>query len=270
MPAQAHCFMSSLAELPELVGFFSYSRSDDEHSGNALSVLRKRIHDELRLQLGRDVRLWQDTEAIPHGTLWEDRIRKAIAESAFFIPIVSPSAIRSSHCKFEFEAFLGRESELLRDDLVFPILYIRVPALENELQRRQDEVLKIIHARQYADWTKIRLDDAASPAVGKQVARFCEDIAGKRCASLGGRRRNAAAERKPKRRRPAGLHRRKRSAAGRKRGSESAETRSAGPRKTTLSGEPRRNAAEGKIPRRNSESSFGGTQRPMLNARMLR
>jgi len=177
MPAQAHCFMSSLAELPELVGFFSYSRSDDEHSGNALSVLRKRIHDELRLQLGRDVRLWQDTEAIPHGTLWEDRIRKAIAESAFFIPIVSPSAIRSSHCKFEFEAFLGRESELLRDDLVFPILYIRVPALENELQRRQDEVLKIIHARQYADWTKIRLDDAASPAVGKQVARFCEDIA---------------------------------------------------------------------------------------------
>jgi hypothetical protein len=25
--------MSSLAKLPELVGFFSYSRRDDEHSG---------------------------------------------------------------------------------------------------------------------------------------------------------------------------------------------------------------------------------------------
>src|SRR5271169_6196978 len=84
--------MSSLADLPELVGFFSYSRRDDEHSGGALSRLRARIYDELRLQIGRDVRLWQDTAAIPHGTLWEDELKRAIAESAFFIPIVTPSA----------------------------------------------------------------------------------------------------------------------------------------------------------------------------------
>src|SRR5215470_15813818 len=131
---QAHCFMASLAELSELVGFFSYSRSDDEHSDKALSLLRKRIRSELRLQLGRELRLWQDTEAIPYGTLWEGEIKKAIAESAFFIPIVTPSAVNSSFCRMEFEAFLGRESELVRDDLVFPILYIRVPALASELQ----------------------------------------------------------------------------------------------------------------------------------------
>src|SRR5271168_743285 len=106
--------MSSLAELPELVGFFSYSRRDDEHSGGALSRLRGRIYDELRLQLGRDVRLWQDTEAIPHGTLWADKINSAIAESVFFIPIVTPSAVASENCKFEFESFLKREVELDR------------------------------------------------------------------------------------------------------------------------------------------------------------
>ena len=66
--------MSSLAELPELVGFFSYSRSDDEHLEKALSLLRKRIRGELHAQLGRDLRLWQDTEAIPHGSLWEGEI----------------------------------------------------------------------------------------------------------------------------------------------------------------------------------------------------
>jgi hypothetical protein len=66
--------MSSLAELPELVGFFSYSRKDDENSEGALSRLRLRIHRELRLQLGRDFRLWQDTAAIPDGALWEDEI----------------------------------------------------------------------------------------------------------------------------------------------------------------------------------------------------
>ena len=35
--------MSSLADLPELVGFFSYSREDDADSQGALSALRYRI-----------------------------------------------------------------------------------------------------------------------------------------------------------------------------------------------------------------------------------
>src|SRR5580692_4322970 len=113
--------MLPLAEVPDLVGFFSYSRKDDEHSEGALSRLRARIHNELRLQLGREFRLWQDTAAIPHGALWEDEIKRAIAESAFFIPIITPSAVASTHCKFEFESFLRREAEIGRNDLVFPI-----------------------------------------------------------------------------------------------------------------------------------------------------
>src|SRR6516165_692171 len=44
--------MTSLADLPELVGFFSYSREDDEGSGGELSALRGRIQHELRAQLG--------------------------------------------------------------------------------------------------------------------------------------------------------------------------------------------------------------------------
>src|SRR5215831_3945831 len=176
MPAQAYSFMSSLADLPELVGFFSYSRRDDEHSDKALSSLRKRIYSELRVQLGRELRLWQDTVGIPLGTRWESQIKKAIAESAFFIPIVTPSAVNSKYCRMEFEAFLARERELHRDDLVFPILYIPVPGLVTADHLGEDEVLKIIHARQCANWTEIRLKDAASPEVKAEVARFCKDI----------------------------------------------------------------------------------------------
>ena len=47
--------MSSLADLPELVGFFSYSREDDEDSQGALSALRERIQRELRGQLTRSM-----------------------------------------------------------------------------------------------------------------------------------------------------------------------------------------------------------------------
>jgi hypothetical protein len=170
--------MSLLADLPELVGFFSYSREDDDDSNGALSALRDRIQRELRGQLGRsrvDFRLWQDKGAIAHGTLWEDEIKSAVAQSVFFVPIVTPTAVRSKYCQFEFETFLAREAELGRKDLIFPILYIRVPALETE-QWREHAVLKIIGARQYADWQRLRLVAVDSPQVAQEVAQFCRNI----------------------------------------------------------------------------------------------
>jgi formylglycine-generating enzyme required for sulfatase activity len=168
--------MSSLADLPELVGFFSYSRSDDEHSGGALSRLRARIQSELRLQLGRRFRLWQDTAAIPDGSLWEDEIKRAIAESVFFIPIVTPSTVGSQHCRFEFDSFLKREAELGRSNLIFPLLYVGVPALESEQLWRQDDLLKIIGSRQYTDWQKFRHRDVASAEVAEKIENFCSNI----------------------------------------------------------------------------------------------
>jgi formylglycine-generating enzyme required for sulfatase activity len=168
--------MSSLIELPDLVGFFSYSRRDDEHSLGALSRLRARIQSELRLQMGRDFRLWQDTAAIPEGVLWETEIKRAISESVFFIPIVTPSAVGSAHCRFEFEAFLKRETELGRNDLIFPILYITVEELENEKQWRQNGMLTVIGSRQYLDWRKYRHHDYSSPDVAHKIEQFSGNI----------------------------------------------------------------------------------------------
>jgi hypothetical protein len=171
--------MSSLADLPELVGFFSYSRDDDEDAKGALSNLRDGIQRELRSQLGHaraKLRLWQDKSAIPEGRLWEEELRSAIAESVFFIPIITPTAVRSRHCKREFDLFLAREAELGRRDLVFPILYIRVPALEDEQQWRRDPTLSVIAARQYADWRNLRHLDIKSSEVGVSVEHFCRSI----------------------------------------------------------------------------------------------
>jgi hypothetical protein len=147
--------MSTLAELPELVGFFSYSREDDEAFVGRLSALRDSIYRELSAQLGRSkttFRLWQDQEAIAPGMLWESEINAAVDQAVFFIPIVTPRAANSKYCKFEFGAFLAREKELGRNDLVFPILYISVPGLENEAKWRNDPVLSTIALRQYVDW----------------------------------------------------------------------------------------------------------------------
>jgi|SRR5208337_458368 len=99
--------MASLAQLPELVGFFSYSREDDEAFKGSLSVLRDAIQRELSAQLGRtrgNFRLWQDQDAIAPGQMWESQIAKAVEEAVFFIPIVTPRAVASKYCKFEFES----------------------------------------------------------------------------------------------------------------------------------------------------------------------
>ena len=171
--------MSSLADLPELVGFFSYSREDDEDSHGALSALRDRIQRELRGQLGRSMktfRLWQDKEAIPSGTLWQTEIENAIAQSVFFIPIVTPTVVKSRHCRFELDAFLAREAMLGRSDLVFPILYIKVPALDDSTQRQSDPVLSIIAKRQWLDWREFRHRDVHSAEVMKSVEQFCAHI----------------------------------------------------------------------------------------------
>ncbi|MFZ1005241.1 MAG: TIR domain-containing protein [Candidatus Sulfotelmatobacter sp.] len=189
--------MSSLADLSDLVGFFSYSREDDHGSRGALSALRDAIQSELSAQLGRsqtDFRVWQDKAAIPLGTLWENQISDAINQSAFFVPIVTPRAMRSQHCTFEFESFLAREKELGRDDLVFPILYIPVPALEDEKLWRQDPVLKIVGTRQYLDWRDLRHLEHNSPEVRQKVERFCRNISialRKPWVSLEERRREA-------------------------------------------------------------------------------
>jgi hypothetical protein len=172
--------MASLADTPNLVGFFSYSREDDEGSGGRLSKLRERIQEELRGQLGRtkkDFRLWQDKVSIAHGELWEDNIKKAVTESVFFIPIITPTAVKSPYCKFEFETFLAREKELGRSNLVFPILYIPVPALVGD-GWRQDPLLAIIGSRQYEQWQGLRHLDAASTEVAVRVEKLCENISG--------------------------------------------------------------------------------------------
>jgi len=171
--------MSSLADLSEIIGFFSYSREDDEAFDGTLSALRSAIQSELSAQLGRsktNFRLWQDQEAIAPGKLWEAEIKAAIDQSVFFIPIITPRAINSNYCKFELEAFLAREKVLGRSDLVFPLLYIDVPELEHEAQWREDPVLSIIGRRQYIDWRSFRHQDVRTTGVREAIAYFASKI----------------------------------------------------------------------------------------------
>jgi WD40 repeat protein len=171
--------MSSLADLPEVVGFFSYSREDDEAFKGSLSALRDAVGRELAAQLGRNkrsFRLWQDQEAIAPGKMWEAEIAKAVEQAVFFIPIVTPRSVASEYCQFEFNSFLVRERALGRDDLVFPILYISVPALQDEVEWRNDPVLLVVGKRQHVDWRAFRHVAVNTPAFGEAIESFCGKV----------------------------------------------------------------------------------------------
>ena len=173
--------MSSLTDLPRLIGFFSYSRDDDEGDDGALSALSDRIYNELRSQLGRtkdNFQLWRDKDALGAGEIWKEKLEAAVAQSAFFIPMVTPSAVQSPYCQFEFETFLKRERELGRNDLFFPVLYIAVPELAGG-QNSSNPVISIVAERQFVDWRSIRHRNASSTEVKQTVEQFCAVIAKK-------------------------------------------------------------------------------------------
>jgi len=172
--------MTTLAKYysSNLVGFFSYSREDDADFDEVLSKFRIAIQAELSAQLGRNrdnFRVWQDKFAIPHGALWQQQITDGIKQSTFYIPIITPRVVNSPHCAFEFNSFLAREKELGRDDLVFPILYISVPELEDGTWQ-ESPVLKIVQERQYLDWRDYRPRELNEPEVRTKIIQFCRNI----------------------------------------------------------------------------------------------
>ena len=60
--------------------------------------------------------------------------------------------------------------------MVFPILYITVPELEDGASQKNDPVLSIIARRQYLDWREFRHRDVHSSDVLAVVERFCATI----------------------------------------------------------------------------------------------
>lgn len=166
-----------MAEPLKPIGFWSYTSSDDTSSGGRLSQLRRLLADELQLRIGRRqaVRLWQDVGAIPHGSDWLRQIHKALDESSFLIPIVTPAFLESDMCGEEVMRFRERERELGRDDLIFPIRYIDVADIAPE-ECYDPGVMRLLRTRQWADFASLRFRDPLSEAVLTTIGGVASSI----------------------------------------------------------------------------------------------
>ena len=158
----------------EPVGFWSYARQDDAHSDDQLSQLRAIVGRAIARQCGLEVTLWQDISAIPYDADWADEIERAIAQTTFFIPIVTPRFLKSMHCRDEFLAFRRRMQSLGRSDLIFPIHYVRVDDVNPEETVFGDDDLAALRRSHWIDFRPLFYSDPKSP----EVRRWAGELAG--------------------------------------------------------------------------------------------
>jgi hypothetical protein len=160
----------------EPIGFWSYARSDDDVSNRRLSTLRGLLRAELKLHWGRrEVRIWQDLEAIAYGTTWLAEIEQAIAESSFLIPIVTRAFLESKMCCQEVTLFHQRQLALGRNDVIFPFHFTDVTRVRAE-DCEDPAVLTLLQERQAFDFSRLRLRDPHSEEVATKLASLAAAI----------------------------------------------------------------------------------------------
>jgi formylglycine-generating enzyme required for sulfatase activity len=121
------------------------------------------------------VRIFQDVTAIPLGTDWLKGINKALDESSFLIPIVTPAFLESEMCCHEVMRFHQREQELGRDDLIFPFHYIDVSDIEPG-EVHDPVVLALLKSRQRFDFALFRYRPPESEEVATKLGTLAMSI----------------------------------------------------------------------------------------------
>jgi hypothetical protein len=161
----------------ELKGFWSYVRRDDSSLDGVITRLSDHVVDEYEFKRGdHSIDLFRDTAKVKWGDKWQQKVREAIRDGAFFIPIVTPRFITSEECRNELLEFAEQEEEEGREGLIMPLYFAEVPAIERK--DVSDPVIKILIESQREDWRERRLLDRSvqsyKKAVDKLVNRLIE------------------------------------------------------------------------------------------------
>jgi hypothetical protein len=115
--------------------------------------------EEYNLLSGEPLQLFVDRKDIAWGQQWRERINSSLAETTFFIPIITPRYFVRAECRREMLEFAAKAKMLGVEELLLPILYIEVSDLYPE---NPDEAIALVARTQYVDWHTSRLLDPSS------------------------------------------------------------------------------------------------------------
>jgi hypothetical protein len=159
----------------EWSGFWSYARQDNLDDGGRILELREDLSARVRIRTGGDFRIFADNTDLLWGDDWEATLADILRQTAFLIPIVSPTYFLSRHCRKELLSFSSTAQSLALTELILPIYYITTEQLEKQ-RPGEDEVVDLIHKYEWEDFRAAALEDRGSSGYRKAVDRLAEQL----------------------------------------------------------------------------------------------
>jgi hypothetical protein len=156
-------------------GFWSYVHSDDDAERGRIARLAQDVVSQYQMITTTPIELFLDRDKVEWGEEWRPKIDMALAEVAFFIPIITPRYFLSHECRREFNFFARKAVNLGIKELVMPIRYMDFPSLHDD--PCTDELIELARSFQWAEWTELRFSSVDSPEYRQGVANLATRLA---------------------------------------------------------------------------------------------
>lgn len=159
--------------MAESAVFWSYAHADDEAEDGRITRLARSVVQEHALLAGEAIDLFLDRESLAWGDAWRSRIDSALAQTTFFVPVITPRFLMSEECRRELIEFIGNAKGLGVNELLLPILYVR-PTVDEGAE--PDELFETVSAYQWEPWDTLRLEDEDSAIYRRAVNRLADRL----------------------------------------------------------------------------------------------
>jgi hypothetical protein len=157
--------------------FWSYTHKDNEGEGGRIVQLARDLQAQYGVLTGGELTLFLDEDKIEWGDDLRDRIDKAIAETTFFIPIITARYFQSDECRKELIAFSQRATIKKASSLLLPIYYTDVPELSAQ-DGPTNSTMRLVKEHKWEDWRSLCLEDISSAEYRKGVRHLAERLVG--------------------------------------------------------------------------------------------
>ena len=135
--------------------FVSYARKDNEYDDSLIERSVDRLRQAMDVRLRGEIRFFFDKQSIEWGDVWKDIINRAISDSTFLLPFVSPAYISSTHCFSEWSDFKQLEQSLATNNLITPIYYRSDREFDMAIKdpTTASPIIEDLSQRNYIDWS---------------------------------------------------------------------------------------------------------------------
>lgn len=162
--------------------FVSYAHKDHEgvYGGDLVRFARDVVETlDAVYEWTADLKI--DEDFLKWGTGVEEKIEKELAESALFLPFITPSYLKSSWCRQEFTRFseaadrVEAGNQKKETSLILPLLWVTPKAVRE--QNTSDPVVARVLATKYLDANVPRVSDRNSQEYRQQVDKVAQSLA---------------------------------------------------------------------------------------------